>query len=417
MSVSECGADTLANSLYTSLTADAPTPPVVDLTDPKFDFSADLTSALYSDITAVSLEQLTEVDLAGEGVFDKLMCSVDLHIQREFKSNRINGDQYARVYTDVMTVVLGQSVQFLLSKDQAKWAALTAQMQGRIAEIQATAALVELEKVKIEAAKLAFDMSNSGATYALTKMKVANADAEHCMITATTDSETYKRNFLMPAELELQTYQHTNILPSQFKINEVQYNRILPAEAAIKEFQNREMQPLEKNTAQYSLDTVLPLKTAQEQFQLDQLLPVTLGQEQHKLNFQMPSQTALLNEQKESQRAQTLDNRSDNLTPVTGMMGRQRAILEEQKESERAKTLDTRTDATTIVGSIGKQKDLYTQQIDSYIKDARHKASKMYLDGWITQKTLDEGLLAPTELTNATVDTVLNSMRLDNGLT
>jgi hypothetical protein len=126
------------------------------------------------------------------------------------------------------------------------------------------------------------------------------------------------------------------------------------------------------------------------------------------------------------------------VTPISGILGRQKdAIVEdirskaynvdfvlpiqldlvkEQRESERAKTLDTRTDNTVIVGSIGKQKDLYTQQIDSFVKDAKYKAAKMYLDGWITQKTLDEGLLAPTELQNAQVNDVMESLRIANGL-
>lgn len=92
-------------------------------------------------------------------------------------------------------------------------------------------------------------------------------------------------------------------------------------------------------------------------------------------------------------------------------------LVSEQVESQRGQTMSTRTDGTTaIAGMLGKQQDLYTQQIDSYQKDAAYKAGKMYLDAWITQKTLDEGLLAPDELTNATVDVVLEKIRTDLGL-
>lgn len=93
-------------------------------------------------------------------------------------------------------------------------------------------------------------------------------------------------------------------------------------------------------------------------------------------------------------------------------------LVKEQIEAARGQTLDTRTDGlTAIAGMLGKQKDLYTQQIDSYIKDAKYKVAKIYSDGWITQKTVDEGLTPPTELTNATIQTVLNRIRLDNNLT
>ena len=92
-------------------------------------------------------------------------------------------------------------------------------------------------------------------------------------------------------------------------------------------------------------------------------------------------------------------------------------LVREQIEAARAQTLDTRTDGAVVVGSIGKQKALYTQQIDSYQKDAEYKVGKMYLDGWITQKTLDEGLIAPTQLTNAEVDSVMAKLRQNLNLT
>ena len=505
--------DDLAQQLFVSLTADAPTPPTIDFSDPKYTFDPDLTSDLYQDANEIQLSDLTQVDLAGEGVFDKLMAAVDLHIQREFRGNRITGDQYAKVYTEAMTGVLGSSVQFLLAKDQAHWAAITAQMQARIAEIQATKALIELEETKFNTQKALFEMQNSGGQYALTKMSIATENQKHFLMQAQTDGEVYRvrhllpaelaiqqyqrmqvlpssvainqvqsarilpaeaaikeyinrelqpiekrttayqidvampiktnieefqRDYLLPAELAIQQYQLMQVLPSSVNINKVQAERILPAEASIKEFINRELQPIERATAAYNLETTLPIKTDIDEFQRDSLLPVQLGQEQHKLDELLPAQTNLVKEQLESQRAQTLNTRSDGVTAVAGLMGKQKDsitadidskqfnidfvlpvqldLVKEQREAERSKTLDTRVDGTTIVGSVGKQKDLYTQQIDSFIKDAKYKTTKMYLDGWITQKTLDEGLTAPSELTNAEINEVLVANRTANGL-
>lgn len=95
----------------------------------------------------------------------------------------------------------------------------------------------------------------------------------------------------------------------------------------------------------------------------------------------------------------------------------QRALILEQTEVQHAQTMNTRLDGTTaITGAIGKQKDLYTQQIQSYIRDSELKAAKIFADAWITQKTLDEGLTAPTNFTNATVDIVLTKVRTNNAL-
>lgn len=355
--------DDLAQQLFDSLTADAPTPPTIDFSDSKYDFIPDESSDLYKDAEEISLADLTQVDLAGDGVFDKLMAVVDLHIQREFKGNRITGDQYAKVYTEVMTGVLGSSVQFLLAKDQAHWAAITAQMQARIAAIQATKALVELEEAKSLAQKTIFDMKNSSAEYALSKIRLTNENQQNFLLLAQTNNETYRGTYLLPNQLE---------------------------------------------------------------------------QEQYKLDFLMPAQTGLIKEQWESQYAQTANTRTDGVTTVAGLIGKQKDsitadittkqfnidyvlpvqldLVKEQREAERSKTLNTRTDGATIVGSVGKQKDLYTQQIDSFIKDAQFKTTKMYLDGWITQKTLDEGLTAPSELTNTEINEVLVANRAANGL-
>lgn len=91
-------------------------------------------------------------------------------------------------------------------------------------------------------------------------------------------------------------------------------------------------------------------------------------------------------------------------------------LVDEQMESARAQTLDTRTDEQTVVGSIGKQKELYDQQITAYKRDAELNAAKVFSDAWITQKTIDEGLTAPDMLQNETVNEVLKSIKTNNNI-
>ena len=69
------------------------------------------------DVPDVSL--LTTRDLKGTGVFDKLMTSVNLHLQKEFEANRIKGTDYADVYVSALGQVMAQSVQFLLGEQAA----------------------------------------------------------------------------------------------------------------------------------------------------------------------------------------------------------------------------------------------------------------------------------------------------------
>lgn len=101
---------------------------------------------------------------------------------------------------------------------------------------------------------------------------------------------------------------------------------------------------------------------------------------------------------------------------VSQMLPQQLKLLTEQTEAQRAQTLDTRSDGATVTGSVGKQKELYSQQITSYQRDAEVKVSKLFTDAWITQKTIDEGLNPPNGFTNASIDTILTKLKSNNGL-
>lgn len=107
-----------------------------------------------------------------------------------------------------------------------------------------------------------------------------------------------------------------------------------------------------------------------------------------------------------------------NLLPVQkDNLLAQGRLLNEQVEVQLAQTADLRTDGTVITGSVGKQKALYSQQITSYQRDAEVKATKLFTDAWITQKTIDEGILPPDAFNNASLQTILEKLKLNNGLT
>jgi hypothetical protein len=359
--VEDCEAATIANALFTSLTTDIPTPPVFDLDN--FSFNPETDSELYENPETISITDLTEGTLSGSGAFDRMMAAVNVQLKKQFNDGRITGDQYAVAYQNAIIAVLANATQFTLGKDQAKWQAIKAQMDARVAEIAATVARIDLEKAKVDTIRAAYEMQLSGAKYALTKIRTATAEKEFCLIEAQVFEKEYTNKFMLPA---------------------------------------------------------------------------ALTEAQHKITI-LPLQAELVKEQIEAARGQTLDTRRDGLTPISGLIGKQKEgmvldnnikeftldntlpaqlnILEEQRENERSKTLDTRSDDVTVIeGSVGKQKDLYDQQIDSFVKDAQYKIAKMYLDAWITQKTLDEGLSAPDELTNTNIDAVIEAVRNNNSL-
>ena len=84
-----CEIEAEANSLFTSLTTGITTTPTVDLTDSKFTYTVNPADLINTDPTAVDIDDVTTVDLAGTGSFDKMMAAVNLHLKREFNDNRI----------------------------------------------------------------------------------------------------------------------------------------------------------------------------------------------------------------------------------------------------------------------------------------------------------------------------------------
>lgn len=289
--ITEDRADDLAEALYTSLTDDLPDPPEVDFSDPDFDYEEDNDSALYKDIPDVSINELTAVQLEGPGIFDKMMAAADLHIQREFKGNRIVGADYAKVYTAIITTIMGNAVQFSLGSETAHWQAVTAQMQARQASIEVTTARVNLELTKVQAATAAYQMQQVKAQVGLTKMEIANANAQHLLLKAQHYEQDYKNVNLLPLTRAQQEYTNDVLLVDQHLLTTGQIN--------------------------------------EQNFKVNQLLPITRDQQQYNLATILVDQHTLIQEQIESERAKTLDTRQDG-TVVVGLIGKQKAVQDQQ---------------------------------------------------------------------------------------
>lgn len=166
-------------------------------------------------------------------------------------------------------------------------------------------------------------------------------------------------------------------------------------------------------TAKFNLATILPKQSSL----LTEQIANTAADTTNKVE-----QRALLAEQVESQRAQTLSNRRDG-TPMSGLLGNQLAITaaqielnQEQIETQRGQTINTRRDGTPITGTIGRQYLLTETQTASFNRDSEIKAARIFSEAWMTSKTVDEGVLPPDNFTNANLDVILAKLRANNGL-
>lgn len=300
---------------------------------------------IFSTDPIIEIESLTEGKAGGSGVFDRLMTSVTAHLDRERTAGRITNNDFAKSYVDFSNGAMGAAIQFLLQKDQVRWAALAAQTQAKLALVSLATAQVGLEEAKYRMRLMAYQAAGAEAQTALLKMQLATARIEFCT-----------------AEYSLE-----NILPKQAD-NLVAQKLQIEAQTENVTRTTEDLLPEQVRTAEAAADAQI--------YQTTNILPQQLEQ--------LTEQTKVTTEQYETQRAQTLDTRSNGTTPVAG--------------------------------TLGKQKELHTRQIQSYKQDAQLKAAKPFTDAWITMKTIDEGTLPPTNFNNANLDAILAILRADNDL-
>lgn len=91
-------------------------------------------------------------------------------------------------------------------------------------------------------------------------------------------------------------------------------------------------------------------------------------------------------------------------------------IQQEQHEAARAQTRDTLTNGDPVRGSIGKQKELYSQQITSYQRSSETNAVQVLKDAWIAHKSIDEGIDTPAAFNATAISSAISALIRNNGL-
>lgn len=405
-----CGADTSANELLTSLTTGVSFPvPVIDLDADDYAIPA-ATGPLFGTVTKLDNEDLTTRTVDGTGTFDALMSGFAAHLKNEFELSRITGAEYTKAFIALTEGAMGNATQFLLGRETAYWQALAAQLQAQTNQVQLVTARVQLATAKAQLQALSYQAKTEEANYALTKMKIATEDVNYCTAKYNLDSimpqqltNLIKQGAQLDAETAGKVYENTNLLPAQLA-NLTKQGTQLDAETAKTTYETANILPSQK--------TVLDKQALQIQGETSKTA--------YELSDVLPAQKLLLGSQKSQVDAEAAAKlyETANLAPEQkSLLIKQQTLTQEQTEVQRAQTMDTRTDGvTTVVGVLGKQKDLYAQQITSYMRDAEVKAAKLFTDAWITQKTIDEGLLAPTNFQNSSVDAILADLKTNNAL-
>lgn len=338
----------------------------------------------------IEIDELTQVDVQGNGVFDVLMRAMKGHLEEEFKQSRIRGPEYATVYLGSLQSVLGASLDFLLQQQKAALEAENIKAQTLLIEAQ-------IAKTEVEKAILEATLPKIAAEVLLAEKEVEKIDAEIVLLglqapkieaeVSLLEAEVLK----VEAETVLLGLQEPK-LEAEILLMEAQVDKV-QAEIVLLGLQGP------KITKEIEALTAEILKINAE---------VTL------LGLQGPkiaAETGLIESQtdKTAEEILVLIQQKANLVaeglniPKAGLrMDAEKDLLIQKKATETAQTNGT---GVTTDSVIGKQNALYTAQTEGFARDAEQKAAKIMIDTWSVRRTTDDATVvdAVNKLNDATI--------------
>lgn len=106
-----------------------------------------MTSKIIKTVQAsnIPIQDLTEVILDGEGVFDKFLTLHRAVLDREYSKGRIVGKEYSDTFTRTYTANLELAISFLLAKEKQAYEIELQEAQIKKAEADTSIALKQLE--------------------------------------------------------------------------------------------------------------------------------------------------------------------------------------------------------------------------------------------------------------------------------
>jgi len=87
-------------------------------------------------MTAITTDDLTTISLEGDGVFDAIMETNRVRLEREYDSGRIIATDYSKVYLGAMEASMSQAVSFLLGRQMASAQADLTIKQGELLDAE-----------------------------------------------------------------------------------------------------------------------------------------------------------------------------------------------------------------------------------------------------------------------------------------
>lgn len=301
----------------------------------------DITDVVFStpDIT-----QLTTQSITGTGVFDVLMGTVKLHLIEEYTAGRITGEEYATVYIGALSAILQQSNAFLANHQEKE------QIRANIGltRQQTVSELAKTDNTIV--AGLGFNGDTTIEGLIANELSLGEKQIE----LADSQIETATREGVLVGQKIV-----TELAQTDDNISAEALAYALNGDTAIEGLIAAQVSKMDTES-----DLIIQ-KLVTEVANTSTTKPLSLGQ---------MSSTTDIDGLAKSQR-EKIDSETDLLTQKT--------------ETELAQVYDTLTTGS-VVGVVGKQKNLFQAQTDGFSRDAEQKAAKILVDAWAVNATMNE---------------------------
>lgn len=152
-----------------------------------------------------NIDELTQGKLDGQGVFDKLMQTLELHLEREYHKQRIRGTDYANAYIGLINNALNQVSSYALAKSK-----LPLELQMLEAQIHkvATDTIVATKQGGLIDAQIYKEMAQTEMLHLEMEYKLPKEllmiDEQIANMKAETALKDYELKHIKPVELEIQ---------------------------------------------------------------------------------------------------------------------------------------------------------------------------------------------------------------------
>lgn len=384
--------------------------------------------------TGFNVDELTEGTLTGKGVFDVLLQTLRLHLDREFNSNRITGTAYATVYSQAITAFLAQAAQYAISKAKLPLELQLLQEQINLTQKQQdqiTAAIRQTDYVTDY--QLPSEVANKAKqtellAYELTDIKPtqkAQIVAETSHVTKQELNTVQQTLNLVSQQAQIETetdrilYEITNKVPEEVQLIKLNQDQLIAQNnkiatdtvVTIKQGHLTDAQTCQVTAQTNQVNAEVALKLPKEVAQITaqtSLLAYDLtdikpkeAANLTKTGLNIEAQTGQINAvvqtklpkevlQIQAQTAQSTAQTSQITYTTSYVLPSQVALTNAQKDSADAQTaLYTQkiatelaqTTSTPAAGSVmGVQNALMVKQTENYDRDAEQKAAKLMLE-------------------------------------